>query len=115
MPPRAADQRKRVTFSKREILADDYGNPQTTPFVDQFTVWARIRFLVGTETVIAERLAGHQPAVITVRRSAAAARVEPEWRVVDAHDPARVFNIRAITPDERNRAIDFLCEAGVAV
>jgi SPP1 family predicted phage head-tail adaptor len=112
---RPADQRRRITFSKRLLQADDYGNLQTTPFVDQFTLWARVRFLTGNESVIAERLAGHQPAVLTVSRTAKSVQIQTEWRAVDLHDATLVFNVRAVTPDELNRAIDLLCEAGVPV
>lgn len=109
------DLRERVTFAKRSATPDAYGNPVSGPFVDQFTVYARITATRGGEDVLAERLGGRQPFVIVVRQSENTRLIGTEWRAVDANKPPRIFNIRSVTNDERNRQIELLCELGVAI
>lgn len=110
---RPGSLRERVTFSQRSSSSDDYGNVEDS-YVDQFSVAARIQYLRGGEGVMAARLDGHQPVLVTVRRSTDTEKIKPDWRVTDARDPARIFNIRSIVPDERRELFDLLCEIGVA-
>jgi SPP1 family predicted phage head-tail adaptor len=107
--------RERLTFSKRAVANDGYGNPVSGEFEDQFTVAARINFARGGEDVLAERLGGRQPIIVTIRLSENARLIGTDWRAVDANNGARIFNIRSVTPDEHKRQIDLLCELGVAV
>lgn len=110
---RAGQLRERVTFAVRGTGADDgYGNTLGA-WSDQFTVSARVKPLRGGETVLADRLAGRQPVVITVRRSDSTATITPDWRAEDARS-GTVYNIRAVTPGERHDLIDLLAESGVA-
>lgn len=110
---RAGTLRERVTLQKRSVQANDgYGNT-LSDFADQFSVDARIAPLKGGETVLAARLTGTQPVVVTVRRSSSTVLIDTDWRLVDAR-AGTIYNIRAVTPDEKKRHIDLLCEAGVA-
>lgn len=82
-------------------------------YAEQFRRAARIRPLVGGEPVIAERLQGVQPVVIRVRSDTATREVTTAWKIVDVRSLAS-YNIRAVTPDEKRKYIDLLCERGVA-
>jgi SPP1 family predicted phage head-tail adaptor len=108
--PSAGDLRDRVAFDKEVAGDDTYGNT-VTGFAEQFAVAAQIRFLRGTEPVIAQRLQGVQPAVITVRASADTKQVDASWRARDTRTGA-IFNIRSVTPSDDRAWIDLLCEAG---
>lgn len=108
----AGQLRERVTFAKRTIVDDGYGNT-AGPFADQFTVWARMQFLRGGEEIMASRLGGKQPVVITVRHSPDAEQIATDWHVRNAAT-GEVYNVRSVTPDERRAFIDILCERGVA-
>lgn len=88
------------------IVAGDYS--------EQFRRAARIRPLVGGEPVIAQRLTGVQPVVIRVRSDDETRDVTTAWKIVDVRSLA-AYNIRAVTPDEKRRWIDFLVEKNVAV
>lgn len=114
----STELRSRVTFARRDDIADDYGNTQGG-WLDQFTVAAQIRPRLGGETVEAARLTGRQPVIIRVRRSAQTAQIRTDWRATDARD-GTVYNVRtAVDPHqgdkERGRWVDMLAEAGVAV
>jgi head-tail adaptor len=107
---------ERFTFEKRPSTApvgDGYGNFQTD-FAAQFTVWTRRQFLRGGETVIAERLQGRQPSVLTIRASRSAAQITTDWRAVNARDASEVYNIRSVSLSEDRSFYDVLCERGVA-
>ncbi len=104
--------RERIIFEQRSSVSDGGGN-----FEDAWTptdaVAARIRPLKGSEPVLAQRLSGVQPVVITVRSSAATREVTTAWRARDARSGA-TFNISAVTPDERGAYIDILAQSGGA-
>lgn len=108
----AGELRERVTFEKRASADDGYGNTQGA-WAAQFSVSARIRMLRGTETVMAQRLSGVQPVVVTVYSETRTRALTPDWRLVDAR-VGTVYNIRTVTPDERKVFIDLLCDSGVA-
>jgi len=108
---RAGQLRDRITFEERRDQADDGFGNVLTAFEEQFTVWARKQYLRGGENVMASRLEGNQPVVITVRRSSDTLRITTDWRARQGDD---VLNIRSVTPAESRDAIDLLCERGVA-
>ena len=114
----AGDLRYRVKFSERNEVGDVYGNP-TTAWVDRFTVAANIVPMQGDEAVNAERLAGRQPVIIRVRRSADTARIRTDWKATNTGDGTQ-YNIRtAIDPMqgsvEHGKWIECMAEAGVAI
>lgn len=105
---------ERFTFQKRAGTAGDgYGNFQER-WESQFTVWTKRLFLRGGETVVAERLQGRQPAVLTIRASSQTAQITTDWRAVNARDATEVYNIRSISFSEDRSFYDILCERGVA-
>ena len=103
---------ERFRFEKRVDQADGYGNFQGD-WQAQFTVYGRRQDLRGGETVIAARLEGRQPAVITIYNSIQARTITTDWRAVDARNDD-IWNIRSITRLEDRGSIDLLCERGVA-
>jgi SPP1 family predicted phage head-tail adaptor len=101
---------RRVTLHSPTTTADNHGGVMSG-WTAGPTVWAGFLFLRGGETVIASRLAGRQPAVITIRKSAATALVTTEWKVVHAGTD---YNIRAIVPSDDGAFYELTCESGVA-
>jgi len=102
--------RHRVHFQQRTNDGDG-------PFETVFTVAAGFKPLRGGEDVMASRLSGVQPYIITVRQSSQtrAVKVDTDWRMVDARDVSREFNIRAISdPDDLREWFDILVQDGVA-
>lgn len=108
----AGQLRSRIDLQLRILVDDGYGN-ETSDFVTQATVWAKFYFLRGGEEVMAGRLSGKQPAIITVRQNAATRALTPDWRIVTKDGQA--WNIRAITdPDSKRAWLEILAESGVA-
>lgn len=82
---------------------------------EQYVCWANIRFLRGSETVIAARLAGRQPVVITVRNCAAARAVTVDWRIRDLRSGLE-YNVRTAPVPSQDRAwLEITAESGVPV
>lgn len=109
--------RFRVRFDCRMRKDGTYGGTETG-WVEQFTRWADIVMLKGTEAVMADRLQGLQPALIIVRRDSETLRVDASWRAVEIRDntPARCFALKSPGADmEGDRAfITMMAEAGAA-
>ena len=104
---------ERMRFEKRASIArDGYGNFEGD-WQAQFTVAAQRQMLRGGETVIAARLNGRQPAILTIRRSAQSETITTDWRAVDTR-AGDVWNIRSISPSEDRASFDLLVERGVA-
>jgi hypothetical protein len=105
---------ERFRFEKRSAIpaGDGYGNFEGG-WVAQFTVWCRRQMLRGGENVMAARLTGRQPAVLTVYSSVQSRTITTDWRAVDSRSGA-VWNIRSIERSEDRGCIDLLCEFGVA-
>ena len=108
----AGDMRERVFFALQLEVDTSYGKA-VGDWEEQFEVWARVRALVGSEPVLAQRLTGVQPVIVTVRSSSDTRLVTAAWRIRHKQTGA-LYNIRAVPPGERKDYIDFLCEAGVA-
>jgi head-tail adaptor len=116
--PAPQEMRERFAFAKRADLSansppgDGYGNLEGA-FAEQFTVWAAVTMLRAAEPVLAQRLAGVQPAIITVRKSTNSALITTAWRARDTRANT-LWAIRAVTPDDAGLFIDLLCETGGA-
>lgn len=108
----AGELRELVAFDQIAESDSSYGL-MAGEWEEMFRTAARIKNLRGSEPVIAQRLQGVQPAVIKVRSFSDTRLVDASWRVRNVRSGA-VYNIRAVTPDERGFYIDLLCEAGVA-
>lgn len=104
--------KERFAFDKRNDLVDGYGNTQSE-WVEQYLCWTRRQFLRGGEDVIAARLEGRQPALLTIRRSNMARQITPDWRARDTRT-GEIYNIREAKPTEDRAYVEILCERGVA-
>lgn len=105
----------RFAFDKRSAPVDDgFGNVESD-WTEQFIIWTGKKYLTGGgESVMAQRLAGHQPVILTVRSSPLTRQVTTDWRCREL-STGEGFNIKSVTPSERREAlIDFLVESGVA-
>lgn len=102
--------RERLHFQARGSTDDGFGNPVAGAFETQFTLNGHLRPLRGSETVMASRLEGRQPYVLTVRRTPASARVNEAWQAMDARAPGRLFAIVAppVDPDGSNQWLEML-------
>jgi SPP1 family predicted phage head-tail adaptor len=113
MAATSGELRNKIDFQVRSQVDDGYGNTVSGPFETQATTRAKIQYLRGGEEVMAGRLAGRQPAIFTVRQTAATRAVTTAWRIVT--NDGQPWNIRAITdPDSRRAWLEILVEAGVA-
>lgn len=101
-----------VTFYSPAPGSDGYGG-QVDGWQEEFSARANFRFLRGGETVQAARLAGMQPAVVTVRASADAARVRPAWKLTDR--AGADFNIRSVVRSDDRLYLEITAESGVEV
>lgn len=107
----AGDLRDRITFQKRG--EDENGDP-LGGWDDQFTRSARLTWLRGSEGVMASRLEGKQPVVITVRACSQTRLIDGSWRAVNARDDRQKFNITAASPAKERGFIDILAVMGGA-
>lgn len=114
--PSAGELRERMSFQARSTVDDGFGGQVPGgAFATSFTVWARLMPLHGGEGVLAGRLQGTQPYVITVRASSQTRQIDESWQVVDARDASRVFSIAAPPTDpydQRGAFIDLLVVQG---
>lgn len=111
---KAGELTERFRFEKRRDTSPegDGGGTYVGKWEPQFTAAAKLRFRRGGEDVLAARLAGRQPAVLTIRASRQAREVAVDWRCVNARTGA-AYNIRDITPTADRAAIEMLIEGGV--
>lgn len=118
MPIKAGELRDRFAFDVREDLSnnsppgDGAGNMEG-PWEEQFTVWAKLHYLRGSETVMASRLQSQQPAILTIRASSQSRLITTEWRCRNTRN-SDVFNIREVTEHPDRSGIDLLIQKGVA-
>ncbi|RUX81401.1 head-tail adaptor protein [Mesorhizobium sp. M7A.F.Ca.CA.004.11.2.1] len=123
-------QMKTTTGQLRENIAFDSRGPYSGPddgntegpFEERFIVSARRQYLRGTETVMAARLEGRQPVLLTVRANSLSKQITTDWQARDVRSGAWVgtkwtgitYAIKAINPTEDRAWIDILVESGVA-
>lgn len=109
----AGAMRDRLRFEKRVEIEDGAGNT-VGDWASQFVRSAEIRPLKGTESVIAARLQGTQPALVMVRFDSQTETITPEWRAVDTRD-GTIYAIQTAADMERRREwITMMCVAGGA-
>jgi head-tail adaptor len=107
--------RTRVHLQSRGLVDDGFGNMLPGgEFSTVYTVWANLHALKGSETVIAARLAGRQPYLMTVRQSSDTRLVNESWRVVEKEQPDRIYAITApaTDPDGKRAWHEFLLVLG---
>lgn len=101
----------RITLERRTEQTDGYGN-HIGAWVPAFTRWCSVKALRGGETVIASRLQGRQPVIVTVRSDPETDQIDPEMR---AAINGRVYNVREHPRLMDDRLyLEFLAESGVS-
>lgn len=106
----AGELNRRVRFESRTTRDDGMGNKRGA-FVPEFTCWAGFKMLKGSETVIAARMAGIQPAIIRVRINSETKRISTGWRAVDSDEVK--YDIQSIADiDGKRRYFDIMAQAG---
>ncbi len=110
----AGPLRERLAFEARVAVDDDYGNTIAGDYAEQFQAAARITPLKGGETVIADRLQGTQPYILTIRHCNSAKLLKPEWRARNLRTGA-IYEIKSIAnPDEKRQYMAIVAIDGVA-
>lgn len=111
----AGELREKLSFEARIQTGDEYGNPESGDFSEQFVEHGRIQPLKGGETVLASRLAGTKPVIIRVRYSSDTIMIRPGWRVKDVRSGV-YYSVTApsINVDEKRRYLDILATEGIA-
>lgn len=102
---------RRVAFDAPTSAPNGQGGT-ISGWVEQMQVSANFRFLRGGEVVQSARLEGRQPVVVTIRSSASAKLITPEWRMRDLR-AGTVYAIRTCPPPGRDGFIELTCESGV--
>ena len=113
----AGELDQRVAFDVRIYQPDDKGN-EVGIWNEQFRCWARVQPLVGGETVIAGRLQGRQPFIVTVYQSIKTRYVTTEYRLRHlgpSGNIERLYKVRSPPSDVDGdrRFFDIMVEEGV--
>lgn len=108
----AGDLYYRFVAQKRQQVEDGFGNT-VGDFVEQFTVHGAIKHLRGGEDVLASRLEGVHPVLITVRNSWLTRKITTDWRMIDTRNSTE-YAVRDVTHETDRAFISLLCASGVA-
>lgn len=111
----AGDLNRRMQLFRRALVDDGHGSMVPGgEFELVTTVWAHLHPLKGGESVIASRLEGRQPHILTLRQSGVTREMDESWQVADARLPERVFAIKAppTDPDGKRAFFEVLVEEG---
>lgn len=115
--PKSADgwEARRLQFEVRAAPVDDgYGNTVAGEYTPQFEIWGWLKYLRGSETVLASRLEGRSPAIIAVRNSTNARRISNEWRVRDVGNGVLYQVKEPPRPTGQRAYLEMIAESGVA-
>lgn len=115
MPVDAGDLNARIRFDSRGL--DPNGDP-LGEFEPQFTVWAKVDYLRGSESAQSNRLQGLQPATVVVRDTAQSRQITNGWRaeIVEGRGVVvgQVLNLTAVAPARDVGFLDIMATAGGA-
>lgn len=95
---------RRVTFRQKALV----GASRTGDWEDVLSRDARIQPKLGGEAVQAERMAGRQPVIITVRRDSLTKTIDNSWSAKDARDAGVYFDIQSKIVTEDLAWVEFL-------
>lgn len=116
----AGKMRDRYRFDQRGA---DANGDLLGDWVEGFTVAAETTWIRGGESVLSQRLEGHQPVALEIRNSTQARTITSAFRAVDVRTlvdgavvvgTTRVLNITAVSPSKNRGFIDVLATAGGA-
>lgn len=109
----AGQMKDLVAFEEPTEETGAYGI-KAGPWLERFRRLASVEAMRGNEPVIAQRLIGVNPIMVTVRSSTQTRTVTSAWRVHHIITGAR-YNIRSVVPQPDREWIGLVCESGVAV
>lgn len=110
---RAGEQTALFSFEKREPLPGDAYGVSEGSWIEQFRCSVKMVPLRRGEAVIASRLSGIQPYVLTIRSFIESRKVKTDWRACDVRTGI-TYNIRTVEPSPDRASIDLLVDAGGA-
>lgn len=93
--PTAGALRERVNVLAWTEVDDGWGGTKLE-WATVATVAAGFRAARGGESVMASRLASEQPYFVTLRSSTATRAITPAYKLQDARDTARMFDIKSV-------------------
>jgi head-tail adaptor len=105
--PHAGELRERVALLQRSLDGD--GN-RLGDWVEEFSRAAKVHRLRGGEEVLAGRLAGKKPTLITVRADSQTKAVTSDWRV-EHLQTGEVYVVKDASISDDRAWIDILVEA----
>ena len=105
--------RELLAYETRQEIDDGAGNPISGAWTEQFKAPADVTPLRGTEAVMASRLQGIQPFLVTVRYTAASAAIKTDGRLRDARSGA-TYAITSAVPRKSRDYVDVMCGEGAA-
>lgn len=76
---------------------------------DAFPAWAAVRYLRGGEAVMASRMRGRRPAILTLRKRAILSGIKLDWTVMIAGQPYEVRELPR--PREDGATVEMMVEA----
>lgn len=105
----------RLTFQGREL---DANGDALGDWDEGFSVFAKVEWLRGSESAVANRLQGLQPVIITIRDSDQARTITNAFRAVAVSGrqitPSQEFNLTAVAPAQEAGFINIMATAGGA-
>lgn len=107
--------RERFCFEERATLNEpgDGAGTITERWLPRCTAWASLKLLRVGEDVLASRLTGVKPGILTVRASRETRDIRTEWRAIN-RITGETYNIRSVEPSADRSMIEMLVSAGVA-
>lgn len=96
---------RRVTFRQRAAGAN---GARTGAWTDIVSRDARVAPKLGGEGVLAARMAGQQPVIITVRRDTTTETVDNAWSIRDARETTIVWDVASVIRTEDREWIEVL-------
>lgn len=111
MPNGALDQS--VAFDEPTQTQDGSGGTDAG-WAEMHACRARFRYLRGGETVMAARLEGRQPVLVSIWNCAAARTITTSGLMRDVRT-GDVYNVRSIVPTDDRLSLELLCERGVGL
>lgn len=99
-----------VTFQKRAL---DANGDALGAWEAGFSTATEITYLRGTEPVMAQRLKGVQPVILTVHEYGLTRQITTASRAVNARNVTQVFEIRNCAPAKKPGFLDILAEMTV--
>ena len=113
--PASGSLREQIRFERRVETNDGYGNTIGSWATFVAGVAASVVPVRGTEEIIAGKLTGTLPIIISTRWQAALAEGEDRLTTADRAVNARsgdAYDIRSIEADPRRQWLTLTCEAG---